>query len=108
MLMNPRSYLPVQDLPETRRMMQKVIDFFEAKGKRRLKEDDRNRVWYSDFLDMSRRERLFATLLTPSGYGAADSRWDTSRIVDMNEVVERKFTGDYYQAEKALQTKRSR
>ena len=35
----------------SREVMRKTIAFFEQKGKRRLKEDDRERVWYADFLE---------------------------------------------------------
>ena len=49
--------------------MRKTIEFFETKGKRRLKEDYHARVWYADFLDFVQRERIFATMCTPAGYG---------------------------------------
>ncbi len=68
-------------------IMQKTVDFFEAKGKKRLKHDDHERLWYSDFLDFVRREKIFATLLTPAGYGDADSRWDTWRNCEFNEIL---------------------
>ena len=42
-----------------------------SRGKARLKHDDHERVWYSDFLDHVGRERIFASLLTPAEYGAA-------------------------------------
>ena len=67
--------------------MRKTIEFFERKGKRRLKEDDHARVWYADFLDFVKRERIFATMCTPAGYGAADSRWDTWRICEFAEIL---------------------
>jgi acyl-CoA dehydrogenase len=66
------------------------VDFFESRGKARLKSDDHNRVWYSDFLDHVGRERIFASLLTPSAYGASDGsacRWDTYRISEFAEIV---------------------
>lgn len=67
--------------------MLKTIDFFENKGKQKLKEDDHERVWYSDFLEFIKKEKIFATLLTPSGYGDEDSRWDTWRICEFNEIL---------------------
>ena len=71
----------------SREVMRKTIAFFEQKGKRRLKEDDRDRVWYSDFLEFVKDNRIFATLLTPAGYGAPDCRWDTWRNCEFAEIL---------------------
>ena len=71
----------------SREVMEKTVAFFEAKGKRRLKEDDHGAVWYQDFLDFVRDERIFATMCTPSGYGADDARWDTWRICEFAEIL---------------------
>ncbi len=67
--------------------MEKTIEFFENKGLKKIKEDDHERVWYSDFLEFVKKEEIFATLLTPSGYGDEDSRWDTWRINQFNEIL---------------------
>jgi acyl-CoA dehydrogenase len=72
---------------KSRDIMAKTIRFFENKGKVRLKEDDRNRVWYDDFLDFIKSEKIFSTLLTPEPYGEKECRWDTSRICDFNEIL---------------------
>jgi acyl-CoA dehydrogenase len=86
-LLNPKRHSrPYRDEP-SRAVMLKTIDFFERKGKRRLKEDYHARVWYADFLDFVKREKLFATMCTPAGYGAADSRWDTWRICEFAEIL---------------------
>jgi acyl-CoA dehydrogenase len=45
--------------------MLRTIDFFEKKGKMKLKEDDRERVWYDDFLQFVRDNEIFYKLLTP-------------------------------------------
>jgi len=74
--------------------MRATVDFFERKGKRKLKEHDRERVWYADFLDFQRDEKLFATLLTPSAYGGSDCRWDTYRNCEFNEILA--FYGLHY------------
>ena len=87
LLFNPSTFDASEFDPETRRVLLATIDFFERKGKRKLKEDDRDRVWYADFLDFVKRERIFATLLTPKGYGGADCRWDTWRICEFNEIL---------------------
>ena len=70
-------------------MMQKTIDFFESKGKAKLKDDDHERVWYADFLAFQKENRVFARLLTPAAYGGgeADYRWDTNRNCEFNEIL---------------------
>lgn len=49
--------------------MGKTIEVFENRGKVALKRDEHDRVWPADFLDFVRRERIFATLLTPPATG---------------------------------------
>lgn len=73
--------------PASRALMQKAIDFFESKGMAQIKHDDRERVWYADVLAFFKQEQVFATLLTPAGYGAEDARWDTHRICVFNEIL---------------------
>jgi acyl-CoA dehydrogenase len=67
--------------------MLKTIEFFEKKGRQKIKEDDHERVWYEDFLEFIKEEEIFATLLTPPEYGDKDSRWDTWRICEFNEIL---------------------
>lgn len=86
-LLNPKRYHPVCPDPESNEMMKKTIEFFENKGKRKLKEDDHNRTWYSDFLDFQKNEKLFTRLLTPAHTGEPNSRWDTWRICQLNEIL---------------------
>ena len=87
LLLNPKKLVHSHPDPALRKIVQKTIDFFEAKGKKRLKEDDLNRVWYADFIEFVKKEKVFATLLTPAGYGGKECRWDTSRLCAFNEVV---------------------
>ena len=68
-------------------IMRKTVGFFEAKGKTRLLEDYYGRGWYADFLEFVRKERIFASLCTPAGEGAADTRWDTWRICEFAEIL---------------------
>ncbi|MCK4795210.1 MAG: acyl-CoA dehydrogenase, partial [Desulfobacteraceae bacterium] len=51
----------------SREIMLKTIAFFENKGKKKLKEDDHERVWYADFLEFLKKEKIFSTLMTPAG-----------------------------------------
>jgi len=87
LLLNPkREGYPNLDR-ESGELVRKTIEFFEQKGKTRLKEDDHERTWYADFLEFSKKEHLFATFLTHQEYGAAGCRWDTNRNCALNEVL---------------------
>jgi acyl-CoA dehydrogenase len=86
-LLNPKKHQRPYPDEKSRAIMLKTIEFFEKKGKRKLKEDDQQRVWYADFLEFVKEEKIFATLLTPSGYGGQDYRWDTWRICEFNEIL---------------------
>jgi len=87
LLLNPKQHSRHYPDARSREIMLKTIDFFERKGKRRLKEDYHAHGWYADFLDFVKRERVFATMCTPARYGAADSRWDTWRISEFAEIL---------------------
>lgn len=87
MLLNPNHLQRRYPDARSGEIMAATVDFFESRGKARLKSDDHNRVWYSDFLDHIGRERIFASLLTPAEYGADDCRWDTYRISEFAEIV---------------------
>jgi acyl-CoA dehydrogenase len=87
MILDPlRPNLPGLDA-RSREIVEKTIAFFEAKGKRRLREDDLARVWYADFLAFVAGEGAFADLLTPPAYGGPHARWDTYRNCFFNEVL---------------------
>ena len=86
-LLNPKQHVRPYPDARSREMMFQTIAFFERKGKRKLKDDDRNRTWYADFLEFQKHEKLFATLLTPPQYGDADARWDTWRNCEFNEIL---------------------
>ena len=66
-LLNPKQLVENHPDPALNDILSKTVAFFEAKGKKQLKQDDFDRVWYADFIDFVKRERIFATLLTPSG-----------------------------------------
>jgi len=88
-LLNPKKHNRHYPDKKSREIMLKTIEFFENKGKVKLKADDHERVWYQDFLDFVKKEKIFATLLTPSTYGAEnpDYRWDTWRNCEFNEIL---------------------
>ncbi len=87
MLLNPSTQNYDHLDPASRDLMLKTIAFFENKGKQKLKEDDHERVWNYDFVEFIKKEKIFATLMTPAGYGADDVRWDTYRICAFNEIL---------------------
>ena len=87
MLLNPTTQTYDFLDPKSRGIMLKTIAFFENKGKQKLKKDDRKLVWNYDFVEFLKKEQIFATLMTPSGYGADDSRWDTFRNCAFNEIL---------------------
>src|SRR3954452_3550389 len=88
LLFNPRTYDPADLDDESRRLLKATIEWFESRGKERLKEDDRERVWYQDYLDFLASEGLLAKFLTPAadGGGDPDKRWDTARNCEFNEI----------------------
>jgi acyl-CoA dehydrogenase len=86
-LFNPKRYAREHADDKSRDIVQKTIEFFESKGLKKIKQDDQAALWYEDFLELIKEEQIFATMLTPSGYGAEDSRWDMWRISEYNEVL---------------------
>jgi acyl-CoA dehydrogenase len=88
LLLNPNTYDPKHFDPETRRLLRAMIEWFELRGKTTLLKDDLEAAWVTDFLEFVKRERIFATFLTPSEYADGDpnKRWDTSRNAALSEI----------------------
>jgi len=86
-LLNPKTEKFEHLDEQSREIMLKTIAFFENKGKKKLKEDDHERVWNYDFVEFIKNEQIFSTMMTPAGYGRADSRWDTFRICSFSEIT---------------------
>ena len=86
-LLNPQKHVREYPDKKSQEIMLKTIAFFENKGKKKLKADDHERIWYADFLDFVKKEKIFSTLLTPSAYGGEDCRWDTWRNCEFNEIL---------------------
>src|SRR3954462_229873 len=89
LLFNPRTYDAAEFDEPTRKALLATIEWFESRGKRKLKDDDHERVWYAEFLEFVRDQRIFATFLTPAADGRQDpqKRWDTARICAFNEIT---------------------
>jgi len=94
LLLNPKEFKGEHLDEKTRELMKKTIQFFEDKGKVKLKEDDRNRVWYSDLLEFVKENEIFYQMLTPPQYGEENCRWDTFRNCTFNEILA--FYGLHY------------
>ena len=87
-LLNPKKHDRYYPDEKSKEIMLKTIEFFENKGLAKMKDDDHNRVWYSDFLEFQKEHKLFAQLLTPAKYGKDENyRWDTWRICEFNEIL---------------------
>ena len=86
MLLDPNHYDPAHLDEETRRLLRATVDWFEARGKRQLIADAQDRVWYTEFLDFVKREKLFATFCTPSSVDGT-KRWDAARNAAFSEVL---------------------
>tara|TARA_R110002072_G_scaffold99983_6_gene219983 strand:- start:5287 stop:6981 length:1695 start_codon:yes stop_codon:yes gene_type:complete len=85
-LLNPKKFAQAYPDKETKQIMLKTIDFFESLGLAKTKADYESRRWYTEFLAFNKKEQIFASLLTPKGYGK-NARWDTSRITDFAEIL---------------------
>ena len=86
-LLNPKKLDRHYPDQRSQEIMKKTIDFFEGRGKRKLKEDDHARTWYADFLEFIKDEKIFYSLLTPSEFGGGETRWDTWRNCEFNEIL---------------------
>jgi acyl-CoA dehydrogenase len=89
LLFNPNTYDPQQFDDETRRLLRATIDWFEGQGKKRILDDDLTAQWPADFIDFVKREKLFATFLTPSEFANGDpnKRWDAARNAALSEIL---------------------
>src|SRR3954469_23791924 len=58
-LFNPATYDGEGLDPEAKRLMLATIEFFESRGKGVLKEHDREHIWYADFLEFVKENRVF-------------------------------------------------
>jgi acyl-CoA dehydrogenase len=89
MLLNPKTETFAHLDPDSRELMKKTVEFFENKGKAKLKEASHERIWYQDFIDFLKENQVFAKLLTPAPYAPddPDTRWDTYRNCDFNEIL---------------------
>ncbi|WP_019204222.1 acyl-CoA dehydrogenase family protein [Tsukamurella sp. 1534] len=88
LLLNPSTADYAHFDAETRRLLRATVEFFESYGKERLLRADLEAEWVADFLEFEKREKLFATFLTPAAYAAGDPnrRWDAARNAALSEI----------------------
>ncbi len=86
-LFNPKKHTRQYKDEKSRQIMLKTIDFFEKKGLKAIKKDWHEKKWNYDFVEFLKENQIFATLMTPAGYGAPDSRWDTYRNCEFSEIT---------------------
>lgn len=88
-LLNPQTADYAHFDEETRRLLRATVEFFESYGKRRLLQADLDADWVADFLEFEKREKLFATFLTPAAYADGDPnrRWDGARNAALSEIL---------------------
>ena len=86
-LLNPHDYEANELDDNSRALMEATISYFESLGKNRITSDDNAGIWYGDFCQFLAESGAFATLMTPSGHGREDARWDTWRNCHFSEIT---------------------
>ncbi|GED99187.1 acyl-CoA dehydrogenase family protein [Gordonia crocea] len=88
-LFNPHTYDPQHFDEPTRRLLRATIDWFEGQGKRKIVAAEVASDWPAEFVEFVKREKLFASFLTPAAYGGGDpaKRWDGARNHALSEIL---------------------
>lgn len=80
----------------TKEIVEKTIDFFEKKGLKRLREEHKAMLWHQDWLEYQQEHGLYASLLTPEGFGDEGSRFDLHRQSVFTEALGFYSVGTWY------------
>ena len=64
----------------------RLVEFFENKGLRTLKDEDQRQEWYGDWIDFVRAHGLYASLLSPKKYSTDRNEFDLGRLTRFLEV----------------------
>ena len=59
-LLNPKKLAQSYPDEETKQIMLKTIEFFEAMGLAKIKADYESRRWYTEFLDFIKKDHLYS------------------------------------------------
>ena len=87
LLLNPQKMEQAMVDPKTQDLFNLAVAFFEQKGNFSMRIDANSKRLPTDWYQFIRESGLFATLLTPAGYGDADARWDHYRITAASELL---------------------
>lgn len=96
MLLNPNKIDSTNYDKRTASILQDTAVFFEAKGLKDIRLDDKTYTWQYDWMKYQAERGIFSTLLTLKDYGKDDdARFDLFRLTDMSEMLG--FYGEAYQ-----------
>lgn len=89
LILNPKAWSAAHLDPGDQERLKALIAWFEDRGLKKLKDDDRENRWYSDFLEKQAELGIFSNFLTPARDSGdeAGKRWDTTRICELNELL---------------------
>ncbi len=87
LLLNPQEMEQVMGDTKTQDLFNLTVAFFEQKGNFSMRIDASSKRLPTDWYQFIKESGLFATLLTPAGYGDADARWDHYRITAASELL---------------------
>ena len=85
-LFNPKTYTGQHPDAHTNEMLRAVVDWFEAKGLKSIKQDWHAKTWNYGFVEFMKSRQVLATLMTPQGYGK-NAAWNTLRNVEFAEIA---------------------
>ena len=95
-LLNPLTFTGEEFDEKSRKAMLDTIAFFEKKGLKAIRQDDKCFIWQDDWMKYQKEHGIFATMLTAQGYGDdPDARFDLYRLCPMSEILG--FYGEAYQ-----------
>jgi acyl-CoA dehydrogenase len=87
LLLNPQKMEQAMGDKKTQDLFNLTRDFFEQKGNLSMRIDAKSKRMPTDWYQFIKESGLFATLLTPAGYGDAEARWDHYRITSASELL---------------------
>ncbi len=99
-IINPRDY-KVED-KAFQEIIDETIDFFESRGLKNLRIDNRNDRDLSDWFKHQGKRKIYARVLTPSAYGDSESRFDLYRIGALSELMAFYSTSHWYTLQVSL------
>ena len=82
MLFNPKTFTGEEYDVKSRKAMLDTIAFFEKKGLKSIRDDEKGYIWQDDWMQYQKEHGIFATMLTAKGYGDdEEARFDLYRQI---------------------------